>query len=62
MTIYARWKHTNGKRRRRDVHNYCVVLIDLLEEPLRFDDSQIDTFIMRKRDASDREHVIVTFS
>ena len=61
MKVYANWTHKNGKRRRKDVHNYCVVLIDLLEKPLMFDDSQITTFIMHKRPASGREHVIVTF-
>lgn len=62
MKVYANWTHKNGKRRRRDVHNYCVVLIDLLQAPLMFDDSQIRTFIMHKRQAAGREHVIVSFS
>lgn len=62
MTFYARWTHAGGKRRRRDAHNYAMVLVDLLQKPLHFDDSQIETFIIRKRPAKDREHVIVAFS
>ncbi len=62
MTFWASWTHKNGKLKRRDAHNYAMVLIDLLEKPLGFDDSQILTFIIRKREARSREHVITTFS
>lgn len=63
MTFYGLWRHANGKRKRRDAHNYAMVLIDLLQSRLAFDDSQVIDFHIHKRPASgDREYVSVEFN
>lgn len=59
FSVHDDWYFKNGKMRKKDVHNLCKVLTDLVTEKMGFDDSLVWEFqAVKVQDKKDR-HVDV---